>query len=609
MFRRIYILCIALFAVPVLCFAQHIRPEDVTSASESLPTDTIGTVVTQRNQRLYDSLEVKSNRRAVPRMMYQLLIRARPDSTSSGQVVDESRTYTPFEGKTIGNVTIERSEVFDKDGNWFERTGNKIHVMTRERVIRRDLLFKPGDPLDPQQIVTNKQLLRSRKYISDAEVEVLPDAYDSTLVNVIVRTRDSWTISADLGLSGEGRTMIGVYDANIFGTGNNLKIKTHFNRTDFSFGGELVEYEIPNILGTFFRGNLSGGRNFYNNELKVGINKEFIRPTDYEAGITYEDVQSKYYMIDRDSADVIKSRRFNVWGGHSRFLKEINSSIYFTGRYEYTRFSRRPEITPTHNYIFHNSDNLLFGLGLYREKFYTANLIYGFGFTEYLSTGYNAELIGGYSWGEFDENMYLGMSYKVGGFNRAGYMLGRFSLGSYIDLSTGMWRRSAVDVDLRWFSNLYIFRRNRIRQFVEFNYTQGWNRGTGNDEIIRFTGENSPRVLREYLTGTNRMVINNETVLFTPYQPLGFRIAIFAFADIGLLGDSPNIFKNEFFGSVGFGVRIKNERLIFSAIQLTVGLAFGKPGLVNTRYFDLSNENRLNQYRFLPSRPEIVGFK
>lgn len=51
---------------------------------------------------------------------------------------------------------------FDSCGNWFERAGNKTHMLTRERVIRRDLLFKPGDKFDPQLVVRNKQLLRSR---------------------------------------------------------------------------------------------------------------------------------------------------------------------------------------------------------------------------------------------------------------------------------------------------------------------------------------------------------------------------------------------------------------------------------------------------------------
>ena len=170
-------------------------------------------------------------------------------------------------------------------------------------------------------------------------------------------------------------------------------------------------------------------------------------------------------------------------------------------------------------------------------------MIYGFGTREYLATGYKAEVTTGYSWGEFNDALYLGASYETGGFRRLGYIMGGFTLGSYIDLENGMWQRSAVDVDLRWFSNLFLFKRSRIRQFLAFNYTQGWNRATGSDESIRFTRTDGLQALKEYIIGTNRMILNTETVVFTPYQPLGFRIAVFGFADFGLIGYSPNIFK------------------------------------------------------------------
>ena len=71
-------------------------------------------------------------------------------------------------------------------------------------------------------------------------------------------------------------------------------------------------------------------------------------------------------------------------------------------------------------------------------------------------------MTGGYSWREFGEDIYLGLSYKVGGFTRAGYLMGGFALGSFIDAATGEWTQSAVDVDLRWFSPLYVWRRSHI---------------------------------------------------------------------------------------------------------------------------------------------------
>lgn len=562
------------------------------------------------SQRLYDSIQSKTSRRRVPRMLYSMLfVRPVLDTTATGQAIDESVLLEPFAGKTIGEISIDRRPIFDADGNWFERAANKTHMLTRERVIRRDLLFRTGEQLDPQTIIRNKQLLRSRSYLSDVDISVVPDPVDTTCVNIAITTRDSWTISVDGGLHSEGRTTVGVYDANIFGTGNLLRINTNFNREDFSYGGNLVEYEIPNVLGTFYTADFAGGRDFYNSTLSLGLRKEFLRPTDYEIGLTYGDIREKRYMIEQDTSLLVKQRNLDAWGGYSHLIPALRSSFYVTGRYNYRRVSERPAVSADYNPILHDQDALLAGVGLYRERFYTANMVYGFGLREYLATGYKAELVSGYVWGEFRDAMYLGISYVTGGFRPVGYLMGGLTLGSYIDTGSGMWRQSAVDVDLRWFSNLFMLRRSRIRQFLSLNYTQGWNRLSGSDESIRFTDENGLQALKEHVIGTNRMILNTETVLFSPYHPLGFRIAFFGFADFGLIGYSPNIFKNEFYTSLGIGVRLRNERLVFNTIQIRLGIAFGKPGLVESEYFRLSNATRLEQWRYRPTRPEIVTFE
>lgn len=562
------------------------------------------------SQRLYDSIQSKTSRRRVPRMLYSMLfVRPVLDTTATGQAIDESVLLEPFAGKTIGKISIDRRPIFDADGNWLERAANKTHMLTRERVIRRDLLFRTGEQLDPQTIIRNKQLLRSRSYLSDVDISVVPDPVDTTCVNIAITTRDSWTISVDGGLHSEGRTTVGVYDANIFGTGNLLRINTNFNREDFSYGGNLVEYEIPNVLGTFYTADFAGGRDFYNSTLSLGLRKEFLRPTDYEIGLTYGDIREKRYMIEQDTSLLVKQRNLDAWGGYSHLIPALRSSFYVTGRYNYRRVSERPAVSADYNPILHDQDALLAGVGLYRERFYTANMVYGFGLREYLATGYKAELVSGYVWGEFRDAMYLGISYVTGGFRPVGYLMGGLTLGSYIDTGSGMWRQSAVDVDLRWFSNLFMLRRSRIRQFLSLNYTQGWNRLSGSDESIRFTDENGLQALKEHVIGTNRMILNTETVLFSPYHPLGFRIAFFGFADFGLIGYSPNIFKNEFYTSLGIGVRLRNERLVFNTIQIRLGIAFGKPGLVESEYFRLSNATRLEQWRYRPTRPEIVTFE
>lgn len=564
----------------------------------------------ERNRRFYDSIRSKTTRRAVPRMLYGMLfVDPKFDTVADGRVLDESRRFERYSGRCIGAVRIVREPVFESGGNWLERIGNRLHVMTRERVLQRDLLFGAGDTIAPELLVRNLQLLRSRAYVSDAMLELTPDPQDSACVTVTLRTRDSWTISADAALHGEGRTMVGLSDANIFGTGDRLSVATHFSRNDFGYGGNTVAYDAPNLLGTFYKANFSAGRDFYNSQLRIGVGKEFILPTDYGVGASYNNVKAKYYRVDRDTAELVKSKRFDLWAGCSRYIGSIRSSIFLTASYGFARFARRPYVSKRCNPAFHDTDDVLLGLGLYREKFYTTNMVYGFGIREYLATGYKAELVGGYSWREFGEDMYMGLSYKAGGFTRAGYLTGGLVLGSFVDFATGRWTQSAVDVDLRWFSPLYVWRRGHIRQFVTLDYTLGWNRLEGSDEVLRFTEQNGLSLLREDIVGTNRMVLNTETVFFTPYQPLGFRIALFGFADFGLLGRDANIFRNNFYSTFGLGIRLRNERLVFSTIQLRLGVAIGKGGWQDCRYLQASNGTRLEQYRYLPRRPEIVHFR
>lgn len=455
----------------------------------------------------------------------------------------------------------------------------------------------------------NLQLLRSRAYISDATMELTPDSLDSTRVVVTLRSRDSWTISADAALHGEGRTMIGLSDANIFGSGNRLSVATNFSRNDFGYGGNVVSYDIPNFLGSFYKANFSAGRDFYNSELRIGVGKEFILPTDYELGIAYNNVKAKYYLVDRDTSDLAKSKRFDVWAG----AFALHSFDPFE-RLPHGALRFRALLAPSRR-----DEDLQPGFSRYRRRAGRAGALP----REVLHHQYDLRLRyegvsghrlqgrtgRGYSWREFGEDMYMGLSYKAGGFTRAGYLMGGFSLGSFIDLATGQWTQSAVDVNLRWFSPLFVWKRSHIRQFLSLNYTQGWNRLEGSDEVLRFTAQDGLSLLKEDLVGTNRMVLNTETVFFTPYQPLGFRIALFGFADFGLLGRDANIFKNNFYTTFGLGVRLRNERLVFSTIQLRLGVALGKGGWADCRYFQASNGTRMEQYRYLPSRPEIVRFR
>lgn len=566
------------------------------------PTDSLSEA---RNERLFDSLESKANRNKISKLIYNLLVTEKQSisPTPSGLVIDQSKIFQPFRGRRISSIEVERVPVFDSGGNWFERTGNKLHVQTRERVIRRDLMFEVGDTIDPQKLVRNMQLLNDRSYISELAFLIIPDTLNPGDVILRLTVQDRWTISVDGRWGGDGETMVALFDDNIMGWGTRFNVETNFDRRDFSYGGNVVQYKIPNIGGSFYTAEILAGREFRESTLHLSIGKELIQPTDYGLGSSFIREKTIYNEDDPENIIFSRIRKTNIWAGLSHEFKSIRSSIYAMANYTRTRFEERPKVDFGFNPAYHESDEVLASLGIYRERFLTTNMIYGYGTREYIGTGYRAELVGGYHWGEYHNGYYFGTGLRGGDFLSWGYAYAGAQLGSYIRPTDGAWFRSVAKIDLKWFSNLLPAGRFNVRQLAKMNYTQGWNRLKGSNETINFNDNSGIRTLKDVDAGINRWSLNTETVLFTPYQPWGFRITLFGFADFGLLGQADNPLQNNFYSAIGVGIRIKNERLIFGAIQLQLGLAFGKGGLLSDRWYEFSSQRTVNEFRYRPTAP------
>jgi hypothetical protein len=50
---------------------------------------------------------------------------------------------------TIDRIVLQKQDVFDlddpKENNWFYRWANKLHIITRDKVITKQMLLEPGD--------------------------------------------------------------------------------------------------------------------------------------------------------------------------------------------------------------------------------------------------------------------------------------------------------------------------------------------------------------------------------------------------------------------------------------------------------------------------------
>lgn len=521
----------------------------------------------------------------------------------------ENNYVSNYTGRTIGEIYIYQNNVFENSNKWVDRTLNSLHRVTREEVIRNDLFFKSGDTINPVEIANNRRLLRSRPYFSDVNIIIVPRAEDTTIVDMYVLTRDKWTISADLKIKSDGKTQVMAYDDNLLGWGSRLSISTYVDwKHGFTYGGNLVEYTQRNIVGSFWDAYAVVGKGFDNANYGAEFTREFIHPTDYMAGASfmYERELLNYYPPD--TMLHASWTMLDVWGGYAVEIPAMRNSLYMTARFFNLKYTDRPEVTDMLNPYFHNNAMLIGSIGFFKERFRLTNRIYGYGVPEDVAYGYHTAFLAGYSWGEFGNRWYLGGEFSAGYFTPIGYLGTEAGLGSYLNSSNGKFYRTTLQAKLTYFTPLLGQGRYPVRQFIVLNATRGWNRLDGFQETLKFNSYADMRALEEDVYGINRMVLNTETVVFTPWQVAQFKIAGFFFADFGLLGNSGNIFKNNFFTTLGIGFRIKNENLIFNTINIQLGVAFNKAGLMNSRWFDISNRRRNDPIRYRPVKAEPIEY-
>jgi hypothetical protein len=120
----------------------------------------------------------------------------------------------------IDHVQIERRSVFEPDelGFWPLRIVNKLHITTRPYVVRRELLFRSGEPYDSARVEESERNLRRLGVFRLADVDSFTT--DSGLV-VRVVTRDGWSTRPDFRFRSTGGDVaytVAMIEDNLLGT-------------------------------------------------------------------------------------------------------------------------------------------------------------------------------------------------------------------------------------------------------------------------------------------------------------------------------------------------------------------------------------------------------
>ncbi len=128
--------------------------------------------------------------------------------------------------KVIRNIEIERHDVFtdlSRKPRFIYNWANQLHIVTKENVIRQELLFKAGDEYDPEILEESERKLRSLSYFGEVTVAVKTE--DEGFVDILVTTQDQWsTLVSYIFEHGGGRTILGggLDEFNFLGLGKRI---------------------------------------------------------------------------------------------------------------------------------------------------------------------------------------------------------------------------------------------------------------------------------------------------------------------------------------------------------------------------------------------------
>lgn len=533
---------------------------------------------------------------------------------------DISKLFDPFKGKVIDSISIYRYNIFTDTVkspfvNWFYRTANRLHVITKERYIREELFFSTGDRFRSSMIGLSEYVLRNKYYLSN--VLIIPQFKDdnpfSDTVNISVLTQDAWSLGLISSYRKDRDSYLTIFDNNFLGHGNRLSFTNYYRvkKRRLSTGVE-IGYLHSNVLGSFFNVDYRLGIGRDKHILSVDIRKEFNVSNDYGTGLLYINKKFMEEQIDtpNDTLLPVHFSLANGWFGKSFAVNRRETNLFFTLKGEYRNYIRNPITTPEENPYYWDQKMVLGSVGIYNEKFYRGNLIYGFGNTEDIPYGYKFEFLGGRRWTQYRNDWYVGGGTSGGNLYGFGYINNSFNVGTFVRPGYKP-LHTIVNYNVLFFSNLIRFSsRYHLRQFINIYYTGGFNMLNGQRETIRFHSIRSLRGLKESdMYGTSRLIISPQSVLFTPARIYGFRFAFFTYFDMGFLGNHHNVFRNQFYNVLGIGVRVNNKQSVFKTIQIRFSYAFDKSRSGKNRLVDLAVEDRLRYFRLIPQEPNVVTYE
>jgi hemolysin activation/secretion protein len=503
------------------------------------------------------------------------------------------------ESAVIGEIRLEKSNVFDlsnpEENYWLYRLANRLHIVTKDKVLQKQLLFRSGDNFSLRKIDESERILRQNRYLFDANIK--PSRYENGVVDLTVRTRDVWSLNPDISLSrsgGENRTKYGLEDTNLLGRGQLVRVARieDVDRTSDSF-----EFSDKHL-----------GRSWVSALLKVSDNSDgefnllsVIRPfyaldVRWSAGgwMLEDERREAFYALGEEAAEYRHERDYQAaFGGWSRGLQDGWVRRWTAGVVrDDNRFSA--VLDPTLPALVPQDRDLVYafiGLEILEDDYQKTRNRDQIGRTEdfYLGT----RISGSLGWSDTsigaDRDALIFSAQASRGFGSLDGHALLLSGSASGRVESGQSANSLLNITARYYQ-----KQSRKRLFfATLSATAGHSLDL--DNRVEIGGDSGLRgyPLR-YQNGDSKLLLTLEQRYFTDWYPFRLvRIGGAVFADAGRVwGDDPvNGRRFEWLTDVGFGLRFAPTRSSAGKmIHLDVAFPLGGDASIDSVQFLLESK-------------------
>jgi len=501
--------------------------------------------------------------------------------------IRSEEAFLPYEGKIIRNIIVNHIG-FEKSitdttsiSSKMARIGNALHVNSKEWVIRDHVFFHEKKPLNAYKLADNERFLRDLDFILDARLFVVPLSSTEDSVDVLILTRDVFSIGGRVSPRGSNGFRFRVYDANVFGMGQRLQYNGYYDSDRNPVYTHAFYYRKSSVFGSLI--NLTAGYTQLNTGSSYGdedeqsyylrLDRPLVSPYSRMAGgIEISKNWSQNVSVEPDS--IFRNYRYSIldlWMGYNIGVKVAQrgrSRHFIAARFFEQQFQTRPRLAFDQlNPLYNSRTSFLSSFTFFKQDFYKTQYVYGFGRTEDIPYGHTMAIIGGWQRLMGIQRPYLGFDAEKSFVHREGnFYTFTFRTGAFP--YNGQLQDATILLSGRLYSKLDHHKRVMVRRSFDLDLTYVFNQKT-NTLLDINNSFGIEGFVADSLLGTKRLHGRYEMVFYTNWKLLGFKMAPIALADLAFIAEEgQHMFYDKPYLGLGAGMRTRNENLVFGTIEL-----------------------------------------